>query len=1246
MDEKLLNLIKETAEENSKERELEVRTLRAPRKGQEPMRYTASLTNNKTGQVWLGITKDNEIGIVRGSTKELEKAREQITRVLSNSEQELSNEERVAAGKILLAIDAKIIKNRQIREKREQNRLANQVKTVSLSDIERMKNEYQEMVRDAVKKGEPYPSNFDEINDSYELLKDVYDEFVHYGIDTMSISHVEMIKEAIIRDREKIKEDATRDLTDAEVIMFREYRNNLRRKANEDLKTLEESEAKFKEGSISEEELERYRDNYRRSQAEYNKVRFEKPRRVYTVRQAAVLRRKENTIKILNEIEQNAKLTPREGLYRRDVETILSEKVAVISREDIYKLYESKQISETYYNELMTLLNKEGVDYLSIEEIESRQRQLLDEMEKLSIPTEADIEANNKFIERVSKRFKEAGKKLDDAIKANADEEIIERLQEEYNDAFTDYEIYKYSVPKRLFNGKGEEADKARYDELQLNSAGLIALKGLSREVEARYLKIGERNQIVDKVLDEPVEVITVEAPNAQAAPVKTVTVEAATVEGDSSEEKPEEKKYVIAIPENPKAREAVYDEKAIVDEIDALNQRTLEEYYSDSEFRDIYNKVLAEYLSHRVEVEDKEKGYKYKTIEDYETRKEDEEFLLLDGYKARLERLSRYKAGDNSVYPEDEEEKKALIRDDKIYLSTLNHKFDKHKYTQRDLATLGKYGEKAPYIPEQKSLVGKGFRVVGNAFIGIRNFFSPVYRFIGKNVAQPLHKAITGGKGGTPFDSHPYHNFVARRDHFTSVKRAMLMIEDGEEKAKAKEEKREPRELTGLQKLRRGLALYFEPRWNALVKRKEGNEAVLRARFFDNYTNVREKYINIESYKRYSELVPEYEKQIKELQDEILAHPDAENIIEAEKAMAAKASSLDYLNKQIAHFGAVEQTETKPVDAISERQHAIASKEVNTFRVTAIKGVLRLAFVKFVGPNIRKWLTENITKTETIHNEAVTTKDWTMVQDAVYEKTPVTVDVMDMQRPLNGVMSANTGRSIDLMYSVSGGERKIQKYAVQNNDFIGAIFQEGEHGMGFSDVAGISPNVLTGRTLPETLIDAATGRMKQGLTVQEIIDTFPAGTINTDTLDKLYVGISSLGSDGKVTDRGWARLGDLMELVQTPKIVDYTDTLVKAAQYDWVERVIKEAEDVTNTVVNTRAVNALMGTGAAALYAATAYDAYENLRRTDTKVKADMSFWEPRESDFRKGEVEYKVPRSKLEYKKMKKDKDEEETK
>ena len=42
MDEKLLNLIKKTAEENSKERELEVRTLRTPRKPENAFRYTTN----------------------------------------------------------------------------------------------------------------------------------------------------------------------------------------------------------------------------------------------------------------------------------------------------------------------------------------------------------------------------------------------------------------------------------------------------------------------------------------------------------------------------------------------------------------------------------------------------------------------------------------------------------------------------------------------------------------------------------------------------------------------------------------------------------------------------------------------------------------------------------------------------------------------------------------------------------------------------------------------------------------------------------------------------------------------------------------------------------------------------------------------------------------------------------------------------------------------------------------------------
>ena len=167
---------------------------------------------------------------------------------------------------------------------------------------------------------------------------------------------------------------------------------------------------------------------------------------------------------------------------------------------------------------------------------------------------------------------------------------------------------------------------------------------------------------------------------------------------------------------------------------------------------------------------------------------------------------------------------------------------------------------------------------------------------------------------------------------------------------------------------------------------------------------------------------------------------------------------------------------------------------------------------------------------------------------------------------------------------------------------------------------------------------------MKQGLTVQQLIDAFPEGTINIDTLDKLYVGLSSVEYNGAITDRGWIRLGDLMEQVRTERIVDYVPELVQEAQYGWVPQLVRAAEDTTETVVNTTAVNALMGTGKAAMLAGTAYDVYENLRNTNTKIKTDSSFGLPRESDFRKDETEFVVPKSKYEYQRMKAKKDREE--
>ena len=61
------------------------------------------------------------------------------------------------------------------------------------------------------------------------------------------------------------------------------------------------------------------------------------------------------------------------------------------------------------------------------------------------------------------------------------------------------------------------------------------------------------------------------------------------------------------------------------------------------------YKERVARHKEHEIEVE--KDGITYKTIEDYEQREEDEKFLLLKGYKEALERVTRYEAGDTSVY-------------------------------------------------------------------------------------------------------------------------------------------------------------------------------------------------------------------------------------------------------------------------------------------------------------------------------------------------------------------------------------------------------------------------------------------------------------------------------------------------------------------------------------------------------------------------------------------------------------------
>lgn len=126
--------------------------------------------------------------------------------------------------------------------------------------------------------------------------------------------------------------------------------------------------------------------------------------------------------------------------------------------------------------------------------------------------------------------------------------------------------------------------------------------------------------------------------------------------------------------------------------------------YYGNKDYLEEYRERAERHRLHETEIS--ENGINFKTIKDYPEKEEDEKFLLLEDYKPALERKTKYENGDNSIYVGNADEIKQQYEKDKQYVETRNFTFNQHKNTQKDLETLGKYGEKMAYIPTSSESV------------------------------------------------------------------------------------------------------------------------------------------------------------------------------------------------------------------------------------------------------------------------------------------------------------------------------------------------------------------------------------------------------------------------------------------------------------------------------------------------------------------------------------------------------------
>ena len=724
----------------------------------------------------------------------------------------------------------------------------------------------------------------------------------------------------------------------------------------------------------------------------------------------------------------------------------------------------------------------------------------------------------------------------------------------------------------------------------------------------------------------------------------------------------PVQKGDPIPIPPIPPI-EPKLDEEKIKNEYLRRKHDMYAKYYGDKDYQEKYDEVAARYRAHEHDVV-LEGDVTYRTVEDYPERLEDEQFLLLEGYKDALERMTKDQAGIE-VYTGTPEEIEAQRAKDKEYVETRNHTFDQHKYTQRDLATLGKYGEKMPYIPQQQGLLKNIGRGILNVGIFARNFVAPVYRFIGRTIAQPFHRLVTGGKDASPYRNNFYHRMVARREYFAeqgrlrdeeATRELMVQAEPGEE----------------VKPVRHPIRNWAAARWNAIFKSREGNEAVLNAGEHDIKENIVNQERNAALVKALEENREKMAKEIQDLQEALDRNPNAPNAEEVRQAIIDRQAKIDNLGLSIQDVKA-DREETKQTDAVSDKTHAIARKEINTLRTTVIKGVVKGALVKYVGPAVHKWILEHskiktsewvdpTTKQEWVDEttkqewvDATTKQEWV---DGTYQDRiePVFEEGFPKGTPRE-LIGERAGTTYTGWRTVSGGHTDPVSYTLSGNEKITGVWVDNgtRWGTGVSDSAGLTAPVLTDRLVDAGLMTPS-GTFRNDVEWSEILRVCKMEGID---VDKVYVSVG---------DRHWAKAADIFgtEQVQvgenvikdfipghwdTVTVPGHWDTVTVPGHWDTVT-VPGYWKDVIKD--NPRIVGFLNGgkvVARGAIVADGIHDVAENLRNTHTDVPEHKP--QPRHYDGEMDVEDIDVegifgdethPTSKYEYEQRRKERDDDE--
>lgn len=422
--------------------------------------------------------------------------------------------------------------------------------------------------------------------------------------------------------------------------------------------------------------------------------------------------------------------------------------------------------------------------------------------------------------------------------------------------------------------------------------------------------------------------------------------------------------------------------------------QDMLDKYYGNRKKEKEYHKRMKRYKSHIVDKN--ENGISYKTVEDYPEKDRDERFLQLEEFDFRLERLSRSEVGDYSLYERVADEyqtainaihdQEPLTREqiiellrilDSDYIETNNYAYNQHQTTNENLKTLGKHGEKVPFLKTEKvkgqeQKARKIMKNVGitvhNAYLLGRNYiWAPIDAFLGRKVIAPIHELLYNSEKSVAgiYKDKLTHRYTARKMYFEQLYLEELSRENQRLKNAGKEEKKPS-----------VFKLVFKPRLQAIFNYKKGNVAVLSSHANEIRKSIEEiAEKNNKMLKKLVELKTLEQILVDELES---IEKDIKIIIDEDAKLRLNVRFQDLTRKLIDVLEEIDQVKNSNIDsviqtdAVSMEKHDVANKSNITRTITGIKSAVRAAAMFYVGKNISKYVAEKITKTETIPERVV----------------------------------------------------------------------------------------------------------------------------------------------------------------------------------------------------------------------------------------------------------------------------------